>query len=75
MFEIKENFKNMYYCDLSCPFRKVGDETFDDIFTCELGVLWKNSLKNNKPKRVSWSPVPLTVRPPYVPSKVASVYF
>ena len=35
MFEIKANFKNKYDCDLSCPFCKIEDETFDLIFTCE----------------------------------------
>ena len=46
MFEIKANFKNKYDSDLSCPFCKLEDETFDHIFTCESGLLCKNSLIN-----------------------------
>ena len=41
MYEIKANFKNMYESDLSCPFCKIEDETFEHIFSCSSGVLCK----------------------------------
>ena len=46
MFEIKANFKNKYDSDLSCVFCKIEDGPFDHTFTCESGLLCKNSLKN-----------------------------
>ena len=42
VFRARVNFKNEF--DLSCPFCKIKDETFDHIFTCESGLLFKNSL-------------------------------
>ena len=53
MFEIKANFKNKYDSDPSCPFCKIEDETFDHIFTCESGLLCKNSLNNNSLLKLS----------------------
>ena len=53
MFEIKANFKNKYDCDPSCPFCNIEDETFDHIFTCESGLLCKNSLDNNNLLKLS----------------------
>ena len=53
MFEIKANFKNKYEFDPSCPFCKIEDETFDHIFTCESGLLCKNSLKKNNLLKLS----------------------
>ena len=47
MFEIKANSKNKYDFDPFCPFCKIEDESFDHIFTCESGLLCKNSLKNS----------------------------
>ena len=47
MYEIKANFKKMYESDLSCPFRKTKDETFEHIFSCLSGLLCKNSGKEN----------------------------
>ena len=34
MHEIKANFKKMYEFDLSCPFCKIEDETFEHIVVC-----------------------------------------
>ena len=53
MFEIKANFKNKYEFDPFCLFCKIEDETFDHIFTCESGLLCKNSLKNINLLKVS----------------------
>ena len=50
MFEIKANFKNKYDCDPSCPLE---DETFNRIFTCDSGLLCKNSLNNNNLLKLS----------------------
>ena len=33
-------------------FVTVEEETFDQIFTCESGLLCKNSLKNNNPLKL-----------------------
>ena len=44
MFETKSNFKNKY---------KIEVETFDHIFTCESGLLCKNSLENNNLLKLS----------------------
>ena len=47
MYEIKANFKKICDSDISCPFCKIEDETFEHIFLCSSGVLCKNSLKEN----------------------------
>ena len=53
MHEIKSNFKDIYESDLSCPFCKIEDETFEHIFSCSSGVLCKNSLKENNLLKLS----------------------
>ena len=53
MYEIKANFKKMYDSDISCPFCKTEDETFEHIFLCSSGVLCKNSLKENNLLKLS----------------------
>ena len=53
MYEIKANFKKMYDSDISCPFCKIEDETFEHIFLCSSGVLCKNSLKENNLLKLS----------------------
>ena len=53
MYEIEGNFKKMYHSDISCPFCKIEDETFEHIFLCSSGVLCKNSLKENNLLKLS----------------------
>ena len=44
-FEIEANFKNRYDFDPFCRFCRIEDGALDHIFTCESGLLCKNSLK------------------------------
>ena len=53
MYEIKANSKKMYDSDISCPFCKIDDETFEHIFLCSSDVLCKNSLKENNLLKLS----------------------
>ena len=53
MYEIKANFKKMYDSDMSCPFCKIEDETFERIFLFSSGVLCKNSFKENNLLKLS----------------------
>ena len=53
MYEIKANFKKVYDSDISCPFCKIEDETFEHIFSCSSGVLRKNSLTENNLLKLS----------------------
>ena len=45
MFERKADFRNKDDSDLSFPFCKIQDETFDYILKCESGLLCKNSFQ------------------------------
>ena len=45
MFDIKSNNKKKYRSVLTCPFCMVQDETFDHLFTCQLGVVVPNILQ------------------------------
>ena len=46
MLDLKTNFKRKYDLDLSCPFCLEGEESIDQIFTCNKGLLRPDKLEN-----------------------------
>ena len=47
MYDVKANFKNKYNYNLTCPFCNKDDETFNDIFKCDSGVMCKSFIRFN----------------------------
>ena len=45
ILDLKINFKKKYAQDLLCPFCKHGQETFEHVFSCNVGLWSDNSLK------------------------------
>ena len=45
MLDLKINFKKKYAQNLLCPFCRHVQETFEHVFSCNVGLLCNNSLK------------------------------
>ena len=45
MLDLKINFKKKYAQNLLCPFCRHDQETFELVFSCNVGLLCDNSLK------------------------------
>ena len=45
ILDLKINFKKKYAQDLSCPFCRHDQETFEHVFSCNVGLWCNNSLK------------------------------
>ena len=45
ILDLKINFKKKYAQDLLCPFCRHDQETFEQVFSCNVGLWCNNSLK------------------------------
>ena len=45
ILDLKTNFKNKYAQDLLCPFYRRDQETFEHVFSCNVGLWCNNYLK------------------------------